>query len=309
MNQTTPTHPFRLILISLVVTGAIWLATVAAMSIPPATQGIDLAAGSGTFRDHCGACHIVEKGISTHHGPNLYDFGKIAGTRKADMTAAEYIWESIRDPEAFVAPENRHGMPRNLATVLSPEDIRNVIAYVISRGGSPDYEEIRNLEIPDLREDSVVRTIRREDMELAERTLRERGGCLQCHALYRNAEYTVFAPGLFGVGLSDAQLVRESIVDPNKVVAPIHLWVNVFLNDGKMVSGKLISRTDDRLVLIARGSDNQLVRHDIAMADVESEDGEPLIVPSETSPMPTGLDKLLTEEELDVLVTMIQQLN
>ena len=79
---------------------------------------------------------------------------RLAGSRKPGMSAAEYILESVRDPEAFVAPENRRGMPGNLATVLSPDEIRNVVAYLVSRGGTPDYDEIRRLEIPDLRQEA-----------------------------------------------------------------------------------------------------------------------------------------------------------
>jgi putative heme-binding domain-containing protein len=299
----------RLVMVAALLVLGIWLATIAVMSIPRSTRGIDLAAGGVTFRDRCGACHVVEKGISTHHGPNLYDFGKLAGTRKPGMSGERYVLESVLDPDVFIAPENRRGMPRNLGTALSPAELRNVVAYVMSRGGSPDFDAIARLDIPDRRGTTPTRTIRLEDMQLADRVLRERGECLQCHALYRNAEYTVFAPPLFGVGLSDIEQLRESITDPNKLVAPAHRGVNVVLKDGRVVSGKLISRTADRLVLIARGEQNERLRVDLAISDVETEDEAALIVPSEVSPMPSGLDKQLTPEEFDALVTLIRQLN
>jgi putative heme-binding domain-containing protein len=309
MNQTPSLPGIRSIALSFVMVVGIWLGTLSLMSIPPSTGGINITAGGGTFRDHCGACHIVEKGISTHHGPNLYNFGKLAGRRKPGMSAARYVLESVLDPEAFVASENRRGMPRNLASALSPDELRNVVAYVVSRGAAPDYDELRRLEIPDMRHASAKRTVRLDAMELAERALRQQGQCLQCHSLYRNAEYTVFAPSLFGVGLSDVEQVRESITDPNKLVSPVHHEVNVYLADGRVVSGTLISRTADRLVMVARGKLNERIHVDVPISDVETEDGEPLIVPSGTSPMPTGLDKLLTENELEAILTLIRQLN
>ena len=101
--------------IAVVVPCLVWLTTVIAMSWHPAEGDIDIAAGRRKFRDYCGACHIVEKGITTHHGPNLSEIGRVAASRKPGMTAAAYILESILEPAAFVAPTNRAGMPQNIA--------------------------------------------------------------------------------------------------------------------------------------------------------------------------------------------------
>ena len=308
-QHTTP--PFRLhhVAVAVALPLGVWLVTVGLMSFEPAAGSINIKSGSATFRDRCGACHILEQGITTHHGPNFYDIGKVAGTRKPDLTAAEYILESMLDPEIFVARQNRRGMPRNAASDLSPDDIRNIVAFLASRGARPDYDEIQRLDIPGLQTEPAVRIVRRQDMELAEHVLRERGECLQCHSLHRNAEHQLFAPGLFGVGLVDEQMVRESIVEPNKVVSPFYVGVNVFLANGRTVSGKLISQTDDRLVLFARNEQNNPVRVEVPMSEIEKEDGQPLILRSETSPMPTGFNQLLTSEELEAVISMIGQLN
>ncbi len=308
MPHIPPSFRIRHAVIAVVLPLGIWLATVGFMSFEPAAGSISTASGSATFRDRCGACHILEKGITTHHGPNLYGIGREAGRRKPDLSAAEYILESILDPEAFVAPHNHRGMPKNVVRDLSADDIRDIVAFLASRGAKPDYDEIRRLVIPE-QPAPTVRTIRRQDMELGEHVVRERGGCLQCHSLYRNAEYQVFAPGLFGVGLVDEQLVRESIVDPSKVVSPVHKSVNVFLESGKVVAGTLISQTNHRLVLLSRNEKNDPIRVEVPLSDIEREDGQPLILRSEISPMPSGLDKLLTPEELEAVISMIGQLN
>jgi mono/diheme cytochrome c family protein len=309
MNQSNSRPSWAVVPVSLVVTLVIWAATVGWISRPPATGGIDLVAGSGTFRDRCGACHIVEKGISTHHGPNLYDIGKVAATRKPPLTAAEYILESLLDPDAFVAPTNHRGMPKNLATKLSPDEIRNVVAYLAGREATPDYQQIRALNVPDLRPTGTTRVIRRDQMELAESLVSGRATCFECHTRYRNAEYVVLAPALFSAGLRDAALVRESIVEPGRQIAPLHHSVNVIFADGREISGKLISRTDDQLLLLARNARNEWVPTQIPLTSVEHEEGQPLIEPSPLSPMPTGFDQLLSKQELDAIVTMIEQLN
>ena len=309
MQQTPKPLRIRYILIGIVLTLGIWLATVGLISFRPVPTGIDIASGASAFRDHCGSCHFLEKGVTMHHGPNFYDIGKVAGTRKPELTAAEYILESILNPKAFVAPQNWNGMPKSVAHRLSPDAIRNIVAYLAGRGARADYEEIRRLEIPDMRQEAPLHIVRRADMELAEQVLRDKGECLQCHSLYRNAEHQVFAPVLFGAGLVDEQLLRESIVDPNKVLVPTHVGVNVLLENGKLVSGKLISQTDDRIVLIARDEQNHPVQMEFSMSEIEHEDGKPMIARSKTSPMPTGLDKRLTPEELEAMVRLIGQLN
>lgn len=308
--QPTP-NPLRFhhVLIGIILSLGIWAATVGLISYDPVPSGIDLASGGSLFRDHCGACHILDKGITMHHGPNFYDIGKVAGMRKPGMTAAEYILESILEPRAFVAPQNWNGMPKNVAHELSPDTIRNIVAFLASRGARPDYDEIQRLEIPDMQQDAVVRIVRRQDMELAENVLRGPGECLNCHSVYRNAEHQVFAPGLFDVGLVDEQLVRESIVDPNKVVSPAHVGIKMMLQNGQLVTGMLISRSDERIVLVARNEQNQPVVLEVAMSEIDQEDGQPMIRSSEISRMPTGLDKDLTPAELDAVITMIMQLN
>jgi hypothetical protein len=45
-----------------------------------------------------------------------------------------------------------------------------------------------------------------------------------------------------------------------------------------------------------------------SLADVETEDGRPLIEQSKVSIMPADFDKLLTAQELDALLTLIHQL-
>jgi mono/diheme cytochrome c family protein len=309
MPQLANPFRFRYALIGTVLSLGTWLATIVLISFDPVPKGIDLADGRNTFHEHCEACHILDKGITLQHGPNFYEIGKVAGTRKPGLTAAQYILESILNPRAFAAPQNWSGMPKSVAHELSPDSIRNVVAYLAGRGARPDYDEILRLEIPDMRQAASTRVIRRDQMELGEAALRGRGECLNCHSMYRSAEYQVFAPALFGAGLVDEQNIRESVVDPNKELPPAHVDIKIVLKNGKLVLGKLISRTAEKLVLVARNEQNQPEPQEVAMAEIETEDGQPMIANSEKSPMPTGLDQTLTAEELEAVITMIRQLN
>ncbi len=83
-----------------------------ATSPPPATNtptantpavspddGEAIFAGSGG----CAACHTIEGVTAGLVGPDLTHIGTDAGTRKPGFSAEEYIFESIRKPEVFVA--------------------------------------------------------------------------------------------------------------------------------------------------------------------------------------------------------------
>ncbi|MCA9211786.1 MAG: c-type cytochrome [Planctomycetales bacterium] len=299
----------RLIVISLALPLAAWGVSIVLMSVQASSHGLNLSRGAATFRDRCGACHFLEQGVSTHHGPNLYAIGVTAGKRKPNLSAAEYLLESIVDPDAFVAPQNRHGMPRNVAHDLEPSTIRDVVAFLASQGAQPNYEEIRRLEIPDFSTQRDPRVIRRDEMELAEHALREKADCLHCHSLYRNAEYQVLAPCLFGMGLTDAKHIRESIVDPNSVVSPAYAQVRAQLDDGRIEVGRLISSNDEGISLLTRGTVGGWSFVQVPASELIQDDEEPSIAPFSGSAMPNGFDKLLSDRELEAIVKLIRQLN
>jgi putative heme-binding domain-containing protein len=289
---------------------ATMLAAAAFMSIPPNTRGIDTVAGGELFTTHCASCHFTRVGLPAHLGPNLHEIGSLAATRKPNQSAAEYILESILDPFAFIAPSGRPIMPPNVADELDPNEIRNLVGYLASRGAFPDYDEIARLEIPDRRsEHPEPALVGRHEMELAESVLRDKGSCLNCHSLYHVPEGKTVAPGLFGVGLKDARALHESIIHPHQHVEPQYRMVNVLLEHGEIVSGQLVSRSDESLTLRVCDDQNRMVLRDIPLADIEKEDGLPKILPSNTSMMPAGFDKTLTPEEINAVINLIRQLN
>ena len=92
----------------------------------------------------CGACHkIGDIGEAHKVGPDLTYIGLTASERVPDMTAEQYIRQSIREPNAYLAPEcpNAPCMPGhhapNYATRLSDEQLDTLVAFLLARQG-PD---------------------------------------------------------------------------------------------------------------------------------------------------------------------------
>lgn len=310
MSNQDYSRPLRPIGIAVLIPVACFLLTAGWLSIPRRHGSIDLIAGRDTFRAHCGGCHFATEGFPAHHGPNLYQIGRTAKLRQPDQTAAQYILESILEPDKFIAPSSRPGMPRNVAAKLSPSQIRNVVAFLASRGEFPDYDEILRLDIPDIRDPAAEPLkVGRRQMELAESVMKEKGQCFECHAMHSHPEYKVIAPGLFGVGLIDKEKINVSLVNPHQEVADSYRTVTVSLESGEIVSGRLLCASHDPLLLAVRDDQGRVCIRQIPVAEVEHEDGQPMIKSSALSPMPSGFEQILTAEEREALVTLIRQLN
>ncbi|MEZ6102375.1 MAG: c-type cytochrome [Pirellulaceae bacterium] len=296
--------------LAVVIPLSVLAATTFVMSIPPDTQGIDVVAGRESFRAHCGSCHFAKEGFPAHHGPNLFEIGKTGATRRPQQSAEAYILESILEPGVFVSPSGRPGMPPNVAADLAPDEIRNIVGFLAAQGAFPDYREIRTLPIPDRRTKQMTPTVvRRDDMEMAERILREKGACLQCHSFYSTPDELVNAPGLFAVGLVDPQAIELSILEPNREIKTPYQTVVVQLPDGRALTGQLLSQSGHLVTLCTRDAENRLSIRQIDTGDPSVEAEQAVIHPSPASLMPTGFDKTLTRKEIDALITLILQLN
>lgn len=77
----------------------------------------------------CTSCHAVEPGAGSV-GPSLFGIGSAAGTRVAGMSAADYLEESITDPEAFIVDGYNGGvMPSGWD--LSEAQIDSLVEYLL----------------------------------------------------------------------------------------------------------------------------------------------------------------------------------
>lgn len=95
---------------------------------PPELLGQLVFVGQG-----CIGCHTVE-GLSTGAvGPILDGLASRAGDQVSDLSAEDYIRESIFNPGAFVVEGFADGlMPANFSDLIPEEDFENLVAFLLS---------------------------------------------------------------------------------------------------------------------------------------------------------------------------------
>lgn len=81
----------------------------------------------------CSACHLVsEGGTGFSLAPNLSRIAARAGGRIEGFTAERYIEDSILHPQNYVVPGYHVSMYTEYATHLSPQDITDLVAYLMT---------------------------------------------------------------------------------------------------------------------------------------------------------------------------------
>ncbi len=98
-----------------------------------------------TFQDaanySCANCHLPDS-EKTNLGPGLLNVKDRALTRVEGKSAAEYIYESIIDPKAYIVegfdPEL---MPQNWAEIYGDLEIFDIVAYLMTLEGESDIND------------------------------------------------------------------------------------------------------------------------------------------------------------------------
>ena len=99
---------------------------------------------SGMNKSACGGCHIIPgiPGAIGVVGPDMTNIGVVAADRRPDYTAREYLYESIVDPEAFLAPECPNGacpagiMIPALSAALTEGEVDAIVDYLLTMGSA-----------------------------------------------------------------------------------------------------------------------------------------------------------------------------
>lgn len=90
----------------------------------------------------CNSCHGDPATPGTNVvGPHLGDIGVVGGERVEGQSAADYIYESILDPNAFIAPICANdlpctapsSMPPNFGQRMTEQDMADVIEYLLQQ--------------------------------------------------------------------------------------------------------------------------------------------------------------------------------
>ena len=79
----------------------------------------------------CGACHTFKAaGTSAKVGPDL-DTAPATDAKKANMSLADFVRESIVNPNAFIAPGFPKGvMPENFSSSLGTAKVDALVAFI-----------------------------------------------------------------------------------------------------------------------------------------------------------------------------------
>lgn len=95
---------------------------------------------AGTYG--CAACHGDPKVPDSNNiGPHLGGIGAKAASRIKDVRAEQYIYDSIIDPDGFIAPECKGGVPCESPTAMpeysslvTVQDAADLLAYLLEQG-------------------------------------------------------------------------------------------------------------------------------------------------------------------------------
>lgn len=83
----------------------------------------------------CVGCHAIDPN-EVKTGPTWHNVGDIAIVRVPDESPAEYLHQSIVAPNAFVVPGYPSNvMPANFTETMSPEQIADMVAYLLQQHG------------------------------------------------------------------------------------------------------------------------------------------------------------------------------
>jgi cytochrome c551/c552 len=105
-------------------------------SVPVAHTG-DAAHGELLFRQGingapgCISCHALAAG-GYGVGPALGDIGQRAAERVSGLSREDYLHQSIIEPGAFLVPGYRDMMFPTYGSALSPQDIDDLVAFMLS---------------------------------------------------------------------------------------------------------------------------------------------------------------------------------
>jgi cytochrome c2 len=99
--------------------------------VTPLLENADPARGEELItRNGCHACHVF--GAANNLAPAFEGIAARAVERRAPMQPEAYLYESIVHPEAFTVEGYSAQMPRTYGTILSDQDLGDIIAYLMT---------------------------------------------------------------------------------------------------------------------------------------------------------------------------------
>ncbi len=273
---------------------------------PLTPSKVSLADGEASFRKLCVTCHTLDASIHNGIGPSLERIGADAATRIPGYSTERYLYESILKPEAFKLVESGPQMPSGLVTTLSQNELRNLIAYLASRGNTPDYRSILQLPMElDPSHGSKKIALSLDRIEEGRNLFQKKYKCNQCHNLGEAIPgMTLIAPSLAGIGVRGRESITTAIRHPNEHIADSYRMHRCLTIDGRAILGRLLSKTKNGVKLLTQSRSGGWQVEFIPIDDLESL-GESVVALSPTSTMPEWSAAEMSDNELNAIVDFL----
>ncbi|MCS7072260.1 MAG: cytochrome c [Anaerolinea sp.] len=79
----------------------------------------------------CAACHVT--GVAHGLAPAFTGVADVAAMRNPPLSAAEYLYQSIVHPTAYLVEGYANSMPQDFASRMSEQDLADVLAYLLEQ--------------------------------------------------------------------------------------------------------------------------------------------------------------------------------
>jgi len=80
---------------------------------------------------HCIRCHSLDG--SEDYGPSLQDISKRADDRVPELSAVEYLRQSILEPDAYIVESSKYRMGRFPGILLNEGETNDLIAFMLTQ--------------------------------------------------------------------------------------------------------------------------------------------------------------------------------
>jgi cytochrome c2 len=280
---------------------------ISSLYFPLEAQRIDLLNGKLVFSRNCSSCHSIDSKGFSEMGPNLSRIAQVASTRVPGQSKEQYLWDSIIYPDRFKATTGV--MPGGFAQTLNEQELRNLVAFLAGVGNNekPDYRRILTMTTPkELGTQSVLQDISLRSINEGHRLFVEKFRCSACHHTGESFPGSdLLGPVLNSVGLYDREVLRQSIREPSMKIHPRYLQVKGIQDDGSVVTGRILRKSDESVTLLQADAQGRLSTIEVILDELEENSEGLRLIPQDISSMPNWDTDQMSDTELEAILDFL----